>query len=124
MIPELTPPQRRRAQNRASQRAYRERKEQRIRDLEILLDEAHRKQDNLSQAYMTLQAEYETLQTRPHAAAQPQASQPHAPMGMEFAHGAYGFNMTAAVSAADMMSGLYVPQSHPHHISEYPPPPR
>lgn len=50
--------QRRRAQNRASQRAYRERKDQRIKDLEILLNEAQKKNDVLGQAYASLQAEY------------------------------------------------------------------
>ncbi|KAI1402055.1 hypothetical protein F4819DRAFT_300604 [Hypoxylon fuscum] len=49
---------RRRAQNRASQRAYRERKDQRIKDLEILLNEAQKKNDVLGQAYASLQAEY------------------------------------------------------------------
>ncbi|KAI0386624.1 hypothetical protein F5Y04DRAFT_67829 [Hypomontagnella monticulosa] len=49
---------RRRAQNRASQRAYRERKDQRIKDLEVLLSEAQKKNDVLSQAYSNLQAEY------------------------------------------------------------------
>ncbi|KAI1808119.1 hypothetical protein F4811DRAFT_336270 [Daldinia bambusicola] len=49
---------RRRAQNRASQRAYRERKDQRIKDLEILLGEAQKKNDVLSLAYSNLQAEY------------------------------------------------------------------
>ncbi|KAI1107122.1 hypothetical protein F4804DRAFT_241983 [Jackrogersella minutella] len=49
---------RRRAQNRASQRAYRERKDQRIKDLEVLLGEAQKKNDVLSQAYSSLQSEY------------------------------------------------------------------
>ncbi|KAI0601236.1 hypothetical protein F4775DRAFT_541062 [Biscogniauxia sp. FL1348] len=49
---------RRRAQNRASQRAYRERKDQRIKDLEGLLSQTQQKNDMLSQAYETLQAEY------------------------------------------------------------------
>ncbi|KAL7622984.1 hypothetical protein AAE478_006663 [Parahypoxylon ruwenzoriense] len=49
---------RRRAQNRASQRAYRERKDQRIKDLEVLLNEAQKKNDVLSQAYSNLQEEY------------------------------------------------------------------
>jgi AP-1-like factor len=57
---------RRRAQNRASQRAYRERKEQRIRDLEQLLEEAHRKQESLSQAFMALQGECENLRAGGH----------------------------------------------------------
>ncbi|KAK2591022.1 hypothetical protein QQS21_011278 [Conoideocrella luteorostrata] len=52
---------RRRAQNRASQRAYRERKEQRIRDLELLLEEANRREQTLSNAYVSLQTEYERL---------------------------------------------------------------
>ncbi|KAI1380870.1 hypothetical protein F4677DRAFT_441200 [Hypoxylon crocopeplum] len=54
---------RRRAQNRASQRAYRERKDQRIKDLEILLSEAQKKNDVLNQAYSNLQAEYIRLKS-------------------------------------------------------------
>ncbi|KAK4156251.1 hypothetical protein C8A00DRAFT_41218 [Chaetomidium leptoderma] len=54
---------RRRAQNRASQRAYRERKDQRIKDLEQLLDDAKQRNDVLSQAYATLHAEYVALKT-------------------------------------------------------------
>lgn len=50
--------QRRRAQNRASQRAYRERKDQRIKDLEQMLNDAKARNDVLSQAYADLQAEY------------------------------------------------------------------
>ncbi|GKT50361.1 AP-1-like transcription factor napA [Colletotrichum spaethianum] len=49
---------RRRAQNRASQRAYRERKDQRIKDLEVMLSEQKQKNDSLSQAYSSLHAEY------------------------------------------------------------------
>lgn len=56
-------PQRRRAQNRASQRAYRERKDQRIKDLEVLLSEAQQKNDVLSQAYTALQTEYIKLKS-------------------------------------------------------------
>ncbi|KAI5926993.1 hypothetical protein F4810DRAFT_421259 [Camillea tinctor] len=48
---------RRRAQNRASQRAYRERKDQRIKDLEELLSQTQQKNEVLSQAYENLQAE-------------------------------------------------------------------
>ncbi|PKS07575.1 hypothetical protein jhhlp_006179 [Lomentospora prolificans] len=48
---------RRRAQNRASQRAYRERKDQRIRDLEAMLEEYKHKHDALSQAYSALHVE-------------------------------------------------------------------
>ena len=54
---------RRRAQNRASQRAYRERKDQRIKDLEQLIDEAKQRNDTLSQAYTELHAEYIKLKT-------------------------------------------------------------
>ncbi|KJZ79581.1 hypothetical protein HIM_01050 [Hirsutella minnesotensis 3608] len=48
---------RRRAQNRASQRAYRERKEQRIRDLEQELRESNQRNQSITEAYVTLQAE-------------------------------------------------------------------
>lgn len=54
---------RRRAQNRASQRAYRERKDQRIKDLEQLLNDAKQRNDVLSQAYATLHAEYVALKS-------------------------------------------------------------
>lgn len=53
--------QRRRAQNRASQRAYRERKEHRIRHLESLLQEAALREQTLTSACLALQAEYERL---------------------------------------------------------------
>lgn len=49
---------RRRAQNRASQRAYRERKDQRITDLQLLLDQAQANEARLSQA---LAAAYQEL---------------------------------------------------------------
>jgi hypothetical protein len=54
-------PQRRRAQNRASQRAYRERKDQRIKDLEQMLNDAKQRNEVLSQAYAALHAEYVAL---------------------------------------------------------------
>ncbi|KAK5661378.1 hypothetical protein OQA88_11277 [Cercophora sp. LCS_1] len=54
---------RRRAQNRASQRAYRERKDQRIKDLEQMLSEAKQRNDVLGQAYAALHAEYISLKT-------------------------------------------------------------
>jgi len=54
---------RRRAQNRASQRAYRERKDQRIKDLETMLTDAKQQNDVLSQAYAVLHAEYVQLKT-------------------------------------------------------------
>lgn len=59
--PHLT--QRRRAQNRASQRAYRERKDQRIKDLEQMLSDARARSEVLNQAYTTLQAEYVKLKS-------------------------------------------------------------
>ncbi|OHE94025.1 bZIP transcription factor [Colletotrichum orchidophilum] len=49
---------RRRAQNRASQRAYRERKDQRIKDLEVMLSDQKQKNDSLGQAYSALHAEF------------------------------------------------------------------
>jgi hypothetical protein len=57
------PLQRRRAQNRASQRAYRERKDQRIKDLEAMLNDAKQRNNVLGQAYATLHAEYVQLKT-------------------------------------------------------------
>ncbi|KAI1822186.1 hypothetical protein F4861DRAFT_415715 [Xylaria intraflava] len=55
---------RRRAQNRASQRAYRERKDQRIKDLEVILNETQKKNESLTQAYAALQAEYLALKSQ------------------------------------------------------------
>ncbi|KAL3305418.1 bZIP transcription factor [Colletotrichum asianum] len=89
---------RRRAQNRASQRAYRERKDQRIKDLEVMLSEQKQKNDSLSQAYSALHAEYLKLrgvQARAHqmprhhpttAAPPPMMFDPSAHMGMPTAH--------------------------------------
>ncbi|KAL1837966.1 hypothetical protein VTJ49DRAFT_3174 [Mycothermus thermophilus] len=54
---------RRRAQNRASQRAYRERKDQRIKDLEQMLNDAKQRNLVLTQAYAALHAEYVALKT-------------------------------------------------------------
>lgn len=53
--------QRRRAQNRESQRAYRRRKDDRIAELEQLLSEATDREHALSQAYIALKAEYDQL---------------------------------------------------------------
>ncbi|KAI2623771.1 hypothetical protein GGS21DRAFT_332135 [Xylaria nigripes] len=58
---------RRRAQNRASQRAYRERKDQRIKDLEVILSETQKKFESLQQAYAVLQAEYLNFKNQPPA---------------------------------------------------------
>ncbi|KAI0472542.1 hypothetical protein GGR56DRAFT_569641 [Xylariaceae sp. FL0804] len=85
---------RRRAQNRASQRAYRERKDQRIKDLEVLLGEAQHKNEVISQAYATLQAEYLKLRAEQDAASTYQ--QP----GLMY-------DPTISVTAADMDIFLY-----------------
>ncbi|KAL0942510.1 bZIP transcription factor [Colletotrichum truncatum] len=90
---------RRRAQNRASQRAYRERKDQRIKDLEVMLSEQKQKNDSLSQAYSALHAEYLKVrgaQARAHqqmprhhpatAPPPPVAYDPSSHMGMPAAH--------------------------------------
>ncbi|KAI8950650.1 hypothetical protein F4801DRAFT_547855 [Xylaria longipes] len=55
---------RRRAQNRASQRAYRERKDQRIKDLEGIITDLERKNDVLSKAYDDLKLEYWKLKAQ------------------------------------------------------------
>jgi hypothetical protein len=47
----LTPAQRRRAQNRASQRAFRERKERHVKTLEQQLEDVHRQYEELLRAY-------------------------------------------------------------------------
>ncbi|KAB5581254.1 hypothetical protein GE09DRAFT_939349, partial [Coniochaeta sp. 2T2.1] len=54
---------RRRAQTEASQRAYRERKEQRIKVLEAMLKDATQRHNVLRQAYAILRAEYVRLKT-------------------------------------------------------------
>lgn len=53
--------QRRRAANRKSQQAYRKRKDDRIAELEELLGEAAKREQQLGLAYMTLRTEYEQL---------------------------------------------------------------
>lgn len=58
---ELTEPQRRRERNRKSQRDYRQRKELRIQELEAQLMDAQEREQTLSQAYITLQSEYNRL---------------------------------------------------------------
>lgn len=70
-------PQRRRAQNRASQRAYRERKDQRIKDLEQMLNDARARNDVLSHAYADLQAEYVRLKSPPPPVSQLDAHHGH-----------------------------------------------
>lgn len=125
---------RRRAQNRASQRAYRERKDQRIRDLEELLEEAHRKEETLSQAFHTLQAEYDRL-----VAESQNQSGGGGHAGLEDTLGAFsdhsgmfacpdvstgtgpdgsmaGFDFLDGAQSSDMLSGLYLQ----HDRSSYP----
>ncbi|KAI0452091.1 hypothetical protein F5B21DRAFT_484619 [Xylaria acuta] len=55
---------RRRAQNRASQRAYRERKDQRIKDLEGIINDFERKNEVLTKAYEDLKVEYWKLRAQ------------------------------------------------------------
>jgi len=52
---------RRRAQNRASQRAFRDRKEKHMRELEQRLDELEGRHTDLSQSYESLQSEYTSV---------------------------------------------------------------
>lgn len=123
---------RRRAQNRASQRAYRERKDQRIRDLEELLEEAHRKEETLSQAYHSLQSEYDRLVSECHSPGSgggvlddpANAFADHG--GGMFSPGELGgapdgtlsgFGFLDGVHSSDMLAGLYLQ----HDRSAYPP---
>ncbi|KAI9678032.1 MAG: hypothetical protein M1817_005976 [Caeruleum heppii] len=55
---------RRRAQNRASQRAFRDRKEKHVKDLEHRLAELEDKNGNLEQAYADLSAEHSKLRQK------------------------------------------------------------
>ncbi|KAI0206119.1 hypothetical protein F4808DRAFT_408938 [Astrocystis sublimbata] len=54
---------RRRAQNRASQRAYRERKDQRIKDLEGIISDLESRNEILSKKFEDLKAEYWRLKS-------------------------------------------------------------
>lgn len=85
---------RRRAQNRASQRAYRERKDQRIKDLEVLLNEAQNKNDVLSQAYAALQAEYIKLKNEQDTA-------------VHYQQAGLNFDPTMGTASSDMDLFLY-----------------
>ncbi len=58
---ELTSDQRRRAQNRASQRAFRDRKEKHTRELEQRLSELEGQHNDLSRSYESLQLEYTSV---------------------------------------------------------------
>ncbi|KFA48238.1 hypothetical protein S40293_11420 [Stachybotrys chartarum IBT 40293] len=107
---------RRRAQNRASQRAYRERKEQRIRDLEILLEESDRKHQSLSHDYSALRVEYEKLlserQHQQHQQADDQL------LGLDFDPESLGFVLPSNAQTPQNM----MPNPYPHHhMPGYPP---
>ncbi|KAL3422491.1 bZIP transcription factor [Phlyctema vagabunda] len=54
---------RRRAQNRASQRAFRDRKEKHMRELELKLNELQGRHDDLTRSYESLQSEYSNVKT-------------------------------------------------------------
>jgi len=98
---------RRRAQNRASQRAYRERKDQRIKDLEGMLTDAKQRNDVLSQAYAALHAEYVSLKSSQinDASYPPQySSMPYGGAGSSSAPGSMGLN--AAASGVDGLEGI------------------
>lgn len=90
--------QRRRAQNRASQRAYRERKDQRIKDLEQMLNDARARNDVLNQAYAELHAEYVKLKSSPPAA----SSAAH----LEAAHHGHGHGHAHAPQPHQLASSL------------------
>lgn len=62
--PVLTISQRRRAQNRASQRAFRERKEKHVKGLEHQLEELHEKHQDLLQSYSKQVDEVSRLNAR------------------------------------------------------------
>ncbi|KAK3301293.1 uncharacterized protein B0H64DRAFT_34883 [Chaetomium fimeti] len=100
---------RRRAQNRASQRAYRERKDQRIKDLEGMLTDAKQRNDVLSQAYATLHAEYVSLKSSQIGdTSYPQQfnSMPYGGPGSS-APGSLGLNATANVDGLEPID-MYV----------------
>lgn len=99
---------RRRAQNRASQRAYRERKDQRIKDLEVLLAEQKQKNDNLGQAYTALHAEYARLRAGPQLQTRPAPGPPvmQGPGGMPlYDVGGLGYGATDAMFMYQSMTG-------------------
>lgn len=60
----LIPAQRRRAQNRASQRAFRERKERHVKNLEQQLEDLHQQYEELLQAYNQQKEDMFTLKTK------------------------------------------------------------
>ncbi|KAI1502796.1 hypothetical protein F5X99DRAFT_377452 [Biscogniauxia marginata] len=93
---------RRRAQNRASQRAYRERKDQRIKDLEVLLRESQQKIDVLSRAYDNLQAQFIKLKSI-------QNPQNH------YQHADLAYDPTLELFTSDMDMFLYSEQPSTFH---------
>lgn len=99
--------QRRRAQNRASQRAYRERKDQRIKDLEQMLDDAKQRNDVLSQAYTALHTEYVALKTS-------QLGDPSYPHQIDLTYGGpANMGMGPGVDGLEMDMFVYNDMQHP-----------
>ncbi|KAJ4306182.1 hypothetical protein N0V88_000978 [Collariella sp. IMI 366227] len=94
---------RRRAQNRASQRAYRERKDQRIKDLEQMLNDAKQRNDVLSQAYAALHAEYISLKSSP--ISEPQSYPQH--YDLTYGGTVPSMGLPAGVDGFDMDSFVY-----------------
>jgi len=99
---------RRRAQNRASQRAYRERKDQRIKDLETLLSDAKTRNDVLSQAYAALHAEYVQLRTMQRKDQHMEHQQPQ--------RSAYGASPAGSDLVYDPTMGAHMAGCHPERI--------
>ncbi|KAL2264855.1 hypothetical protein VTJ83DRAFT_7365 [Remersonia thermophila] len=99
---------RRRAQNRASQRAYRERKDQRIKDLEQMLNDAKQRNLVLTQAYAALHAEYVALKT---------SSQMPGDASSSY-HPPPGFDPAVAVMSALSYGAAAPGMSHHPHLAD------
>jgi hypothetical protein len=99
--------QRRRAQNRASQRAYRERKDQRIKDLEQMLNDAKQRNDVLSQAYATLHAEYVALKASQASEPNPSYSQQRYDLQTTYSGGGANMGLPAGADGLDMDMFVY-----------------
>jgi hypothetical protein len=98
---------RRRAQNRASQRAYRERKDQRIKDLEQMLNDAKQRNDVLSQAYATLHAEYVALKASQASEPNPSYSQQRYDLQTTYSGGGANMGLPAGADGLDMDMFVY-----------------
>ncbi len=113
--------QRRRAQNRESQRAYRRRKDDRIAELEQLLGEATDREHTLSQAYVALKAEYDHLLVMGSQGTATDddisagfLSPPQGMMAMPYEPN----------NPADSKGAFSHSSSHPSHGMHFPPPPQ